>query len=440
MRARMLAAFFLIIFTNTVLLVSTLFLGYSSSRKYWNSLVEQESHKVIMEFLTELMETGAVLDSDSASQLLTKYESSLINTAQIVLYSPDKSELGIWINPTLKNYTPLQGQISKASPLYMKDQLRGFVEIVPLRFLDLKHINIFISRILQLLILGLIISTVLSFLLANRISLTFTKETRNTVRTLINLAAGSRNEIFIKTPTQELALINEAAESLQSMLISEEVRRQRWSTSIAHDLRTPLTAMRTQFTACRDGALILTEERWDMIIRELDIMESLSRDFLTLGELDNAGDRVVVKKVSSESLRQSLFDSLRHMAQSIETELCWESSLESIFCDFDLCSKALEALVKNALQFSRVQSTVEIKLKGNSESPVFSVVNDGHIPEEHLDHIFDPLYKTDNSRKKQGSGLGLTIASRIASYHKGSLKVENLPERRVCFTFSLNLG
>ena len=63
----------------------------------------------------------------------------------------------------------------------------------------------------------------------------------------------------------------------------------------------------------------------------------------------------------------------------------------------------------------------------------------GHIPDEHLDHLFDPLYKTDNSRKKQGSGVGLTIASRIASCHRGSIHVENLANGRVCFTFSLNI-
>lgn len=440
MRARMLAAFFLIILINTVLLVISLLLGFSSSRKYWNYLVEQESHKVVMEFLTGVMETGGVLDSGTASQLLNDYDSSLINTAQVILFSPEEEELGVWINPTLNEYTPLKGEISLSSPLYLKDQLRGFVEIVPLKFRDLKHNNIFISRIIQLLLLGLIFSTVLSFLLAYSISSKFTKEARNTARSLINLAAGSRNEEFIDTPTQELASINVAAGSLQTMLITEEQRRQRWSTSIAHDLRTPLTAMRTQFTACRDGALVLTEDRWDKIIGELDTMESLTRDFLILGELKNAGRSLLIKKVKNESLRLSIFDSLQQLAEARQVKLNWDASLDTVFCDFNLCSRALEALVKNAVQHSQPQSTVEIKLKGSSESPVFTILNKGHIPVEHLDHLFDPLYKTDNSRKKQGSGLGLTIASHIASFHKGNIKVENLPQGLVCFTFSLNHG
>lgn len=440
MRARMLAAFFLIILINTVLLIMSLLLGFDSSRKYWNYLVEQESHKVVMEFLTGVMKTGGILDSDTASQLLYEYDSSLVNTAQVILFSPAEEELGSWHNPTLHDYSPLMGEITLASPLYFEDQLRGYVEIVPLKFGDLDHNNIFISRIIQLLFIGLIVSTGLSFLLAYSISSAFTKEARNTARSLINLAAGSRNEEFVKTPTLELASINKAAGSLQSMLIKESVRRQSWSTSIAHDLRTPLTAMRTQFTACRDGALALTEERWDKIIGELDTIESLTRDFLILGELDNAESKLLVKRINSESLRLSVFDALQHIAEARDIKLEWKTALKTVFCDFDLCSRALEALVKNALQHSQSASIVEIELNGSSESPVFTIKNEGHIPEEHLDQLFDPLYKTDSSRKNQGNGLGLTIASRIASYHNGFIRVENLPDGVVSFTFSLNHG
>ncbi|MDC7234443.1 MAG: HAMP domain-containing sensor histidine kinase [Spirochaetales bacterium] len=438
MRARMLAAFFLIILFNTILLVVSFLFGYSSSRKYWNYLVEQESRKVVMEFLTGVMETGGVLNSDTASRLLDDYDGSLVNTAQVFLFSPDQRELGGWVNPTLTDYKALEADVTLANPLYLKDQLRGYVEIVPLKFRDLELNNIFISRIIQLLILGLIISTGLSLLLAFSISGTFTKEARNTARSLINLAAGSRREEFFHTPTRELASINKAAGSLQSMLISEEQRRQRWSTSIAHDLRTPLTAMRTQFTACRDGALALDEKRWNRIIAELDTMESLTRDFLILGELDSPVKKLMVKRVKTESLKLSVFDSLQHMADLADIALNWTSSLEAVYCDYDLCSRALEALVKNALQHSPAGSEVKISLKGSSESPVFTIVNRGHIPEEHLDHIFDPLYKTDNSRKMEGSGLGLTIASRIAAFHNGSIEVKNLPEHSVSFDFSLN--
>ena len=437
MRVRMLAAFFLIILLNTVLLIVSLVMGYGNSRRYWNYLNEQESRKVVMRSLAGVVEAGGVLDKETAPDLLDGYELSLINTAQIILFSPEGEILKDWHNPAVTTYTPQDGRLTEANPLYYKDELRGYVEIIPLKFKDVDYNNVFISRIIQLMTLGLIFSTALSFLLAYSISERFTKEARNTVRSLMNLAAGSRKETFKTTSTQELTSINEAAVKLQNILIKEEERRKRWSTSIAHDLRTPLTAMRTQFTACRDGALVLDDKRWEKIIGELDVIESLTRDFLILGDLEANGRKLAVKLVKSESLRLSIIDTLQGQIEKSGITINWNSKQDTILCDFDLTSRVLEALVKNALQHA--STFVDISVSGTREKPIITVENEGHIPDEHLDHLFDPLYKTDNSRKKQGSGVGLTIASRIASCHRGSIHVENLANGRVCFTFSLNI-
>ena len=211
MRVRMLAAFFLIILLNTVLLIVSLVMGYGNSRRYWNYLNEQESRKVVMRSLAGVVEAGGVLDKETAPDLLDGYELSLINTAQIILFSPEGEILKDWHNPAVTTYTPQDGRLTEANPLYYKDELRGYVEIIPLKFKDVDYNNVFISRIIQLMTLGLIFSTALSFLLAYSISERFTKEARNTVRSLMNLAAGSRKETFKTTSTQELTSINEAS-------------------------------------------------------------------------------------------------------------------------------------------------------------------------------------------------------------------------------------
>ncbi|MDC7240714.1 MAG: hypothetical protein PQJ50_10170, partial [Spirochaetales bacterium] len=209
MRARMLAAFFLIILLNTVLLIVSLLLGYSNSRKYWNYLNEQESRKVVMQSLAGVIEAGGVLDRETASTLLNRYDMNLINTGQIILFSPEGELLKDWHNPAVASYTPLEGDLSEAAPLYHKNELRGYVEIIPLKFRDVDYNNIFVSRIIQLMILGLMFSTILSFLLAYRISENFTKEARNTARSLMNITLGTRGEKFARASIQELNAINE---------------------------------------------------------------------------------------------------------------------------------------------------------------------------------------------------------------------------------------
>jgi signal transduction histidine kinase len=86
----------------------------------------------------------------------------------------------------------------------------------------------------------------------------------------------------------------------------------------------------------------------------------------------------------------------------------------------------------------KCRGIVEIVTKGSAENPHFCIINPGKIEKEKLPLLFDPLYKADISRNKGGSGLGLTISKRIAEFHNGSLRVENLDEQRVCFTLSLN--
>ncbi|QEN08424.1 HAMP domain-containing histidine kinase [Oceanispirochaeta crateris] len=440
MRARMLAAFFLIILLNSILLILSLLFGYSNSRKHWNDHVEHESRKLVMEFLTAMMDQEGILDATSSAEILKASRSYKIESAQIFLFSPGGDLLQSWSNPFQNRQDPEQADISKAEPLILGGQLKGSVQIVPLSFGSVNHNSIFITRIVKLFSLGLILSGSLSLLLAYRISAAFTKEAGSTARSLIKLARGSRLEQFSNSPTKELAKINEAAGSLQKMLIADESRRNLWSASIAHDLRTPLTAMKTQFSAYRDGALELTPEGWDKIMSELTVLESLTRDFLILGELDSAGKELSVKKETSDALRRKVLEALLDLAASRDISLKWTSTLDILFCDLSLISRALEALIKNAIQNMNSGGTVEIMATGTAESPCFKVINPGHIPEEHLPHLFDPLYKTDKSRKKEGSGLGLTISRRIAEFHRGSLVVENLEEQRVCFTMSLNLG
>jgi len=439
MHARMLAAFFFIIIINSVLLLMTLFLGYDSSRKYWNVLLEEESRKVVLEYLSGVLQQTGELSQETSRKILDSSR-TFMSSAQIYLFSSDGELLRSWINPIIENQTPLKPDFGKTEMIGSPDDIKGYVQIIPLSFSHVKHNNIFTARLVKLSGLGFLASIVLSLMLAARISDSFTKEARDTARSLINLAEGSRREKFESTPTRELSSINKAAGSLQKILLTEEERRKRWSLSIAHDLKTPLTAMRTQLSACRDGALQLTPDRWGKIMNQIDAMENLTRDFMILGELEASKGNISVKKVKTDSLRQFIMDSLGSKARVLGAHIEWYEELPHLFCDFTLTCRALEALVKNALQHIEQGGQVEITVTGSCESPRFQVYNPGTIPEEHLPHIFDPLYKSDISRNKEGSGLGLTISKKIAEYHNGSLRVENMTNGRVCTTFSLNLG
>ncbi len=440
MRARLLAAFILLFIINSVLLLLSLFFGYDSSRKYWDEIVEEESRERIMGYILESVEETGGLDLENSEEVMNSSRTFLIGAAQIFLFNPEGVPVRSWTNPIMDRYSYINPDIKKALPLLIKGETMGFVQICPLSFSNVKHNNIFIARVLRLLLVGLVFSTGISILVAFRISARFTREARNTARSLINLAGGSRDEEFCASPTRELSSINKAAGTLQSMLIQEEARRNRWSVSIAHDLRTPITAVKTQFAALRDGALPHTPERYDRILSDLDTIETLARDFLALGDLDKAGENLQISSIKTETLKKDLEENLRPVVHAGEITISWDIRLDSFKCDYALTLKALESLIKNALQHTVGQGNVKIAVKGSPLRPRITITNPGRIPEEDLPHIFDPLYKTDKSRKKEGNGLGLTIARKIALFHNGSLTVENLRDDLVSFNFRLNLS
>jgi len=438
MRARMLAAFLLIISFNILILGVSLGLGYNSSRKYWNYLVEQESEKILKSILDNLMEQEGTLSKENSHRVLAGARDQFLGIAQIHMFSREGALLESWLNRNLDNYLPVPADPASARPLYYKGNLMGFVQMAPAAFRNFEFNRLFVTRLIRLAFSGMFLSMGLSFLLAYRISGHFTQEARNTARSLINLADGSRNEVFRPTITLELESINKAAVTLQERLIREETQRSRWSESIAHDLRTPITAMKSQFTACRDGILPMTTERWDILLLELGRMEALVKDFSFMARLESADFKLNTQTVRSLDIKQYLDGSINHMAREKDIRLNWDFPELSIKCDFTLLATALTHLVRNAVQHSPSGSTVRITLTGDGDHFLFGIENPGQIDEKDLPHLFEPLFKTDTSRRQTGSGLGLTISRLISRIHNGELTVRNLPENTVRFDLSVN--
>jgi signal transduction histidine kinase len=105
-----------------------------------------------------------------------------------------------------------------------------------------------------------------------------------------------------------------------------------------------------------------------------------------------------------------------------------------------LLTRAVQNLVDNAIRYTPMGGEVAMRWWAEGDKIIFSVADTGPgIASHDLAHIFQPLYRGEESRNREtgGVGIGLAIAQRIIAAHGGSLSVANRPDGGAVFTVSL---
>lgn len=215
----------------------------------------------------------------------------------------------------------------------------------------------------------------------------------------------------------EVAKLGATLNRLLDRLEDAATRQRLFSAAASHELRSPLSAIRTEVEV---GLLYPERAMWPTIgedvLIEVSRLEALSHDLRTLTR-SNAVDPVqrcnLAVLVADEVGRRR---PLRGIA--------YETSLEPavVAADSDAVVQVLRNLLDNAERHSA--SIVHVGLQSNSTSTRLSVWNDGdRIPPEERDRIFEPFRRLDEARSLDagGSGLGLAIARTIMQGFGGSL-------------------
>jgi signal transduction histidine kinase len=96
-----------------------------------------------------------------------------------------------------------------------------------------------------------------------------------------------------------------------------------------------------------------------------------------------------------------------------------------VFGNFDLLYIAIKNIIENGCKYSADHCS-RVKLESSAERILVNVSNKGDvIAEQEIEQIFQPFYRGDNATEVRGFGLGLPLARRIISLHKGEIKVNS---------------
>lgn len=217
---------------------------------------------------------------------------------------------------------------------------------------------------------------------------------------------------------------------------------------VAHELKTPLTAITGPATLLLTGAAgEINENQKTFLLLIKKNAERLNRLFNNLSDLACIESGRILLKKEKNNLFELIDNSLNELnilikEKNIQIKKDLPLSLPEILIDGSKIEQVLINLITNAIKFSAENSTVTIKVEREagrgSEQLVVSIIDEGvGIAEENLAKIFEKFYRVESTEKIEGTGLGLTIAKYIVEAHNGKIWVESQVGLGSKFIFSL---
>ena len=197
----------------------------------------------------------------------------------------------------------------------------------------------------------------------------------------------------------------------------------------SHELKTPLTVILSNAELLEQAQLSDKPARWaDNILSEAGRMRSLVEEMLTLARADNMVRTAVLTEVSLSDIAADCALAFEPVAFEAGKSLDYTLAENiTVLGDGEKLRQLISVLLDNAIKYGADGGTVTLSLEKTDRQAKLTVSNPGDpIPPEQLGHLFERLYRADDSRgEKSGFGLGLSIAQTIAVEHKGTLKAES---------------
>lgn len=233
------------------------------------------------------------------------------------------------------------------------------------------------------------------------------------------------------------ASFNEMAEALEAKiaaLSAAEARERRFTADVAHELRTPVTALVAAASLLRDQIDDLpTSARRpaEIVVGDVLRLRRLVEELLEISRLDAGREPVDARPTDPHALLEALVE--RH-GWGDRVTVTGDSS--TAVTDPRRLERVLVNLVANAVEHGG--DRIVTAVRGDARTVTVTVADNGPgIAAADLPHVFERFYKADQARSGRGSGLGLAIAHENARLLGGELTVAGAPGRGAVFTLRL---
>jgi two-component system OmpR family sensor kinase len=210
-----------------------------------------------------------------------------------------------------------------------------------------------------------------------------------------------------------------------------------------HELKNPLTGLQAALTNLREAEsdeetreavenASQAANRLGRILRDLRKLSELEYQMLEHLPLD-------VEQLVSEMVGAACAIPA-HQGRNVKLLVSKVPVLPSVLGDRDMLGLAFYNLIDNALKFTAPADAIEVRVREDGRSLFIEIADGGKgIPLQEHAHIFEDLYRGENARETEGSGLGLALARRIVRLHGGEISLRSDPAQGQGTVFIIRL-
>ena len=256
--------------------------------------------------------------------------------------------------------------------------------------------------------------------------------------------------LAIRGTGDELDRLSETLNRLLDRIGSYLQEHRDFLANSAHELRTPLAAIRSSIEVALAGGRTSEEyeELLTEIIEESGSLELLVNQLLLLSETEAERLKVVKQRIQFDELVEKAIDMFGGVAEFRDIKLaCPALPSAIVHGNQQHLRQVIYNLLDNALKFTPAggRVTVQLRIDAARDTVVFSVSDSGPgIPEGDLPHVFDRFFQGHRPRtgpsEKRGTGLGLSICQAIVQAHDGTIEVASQVGHGTRFTVCLPRG
>ena len=264
-----------------------------------------------------------------------------------------------------------------------------------------------------------------------------TKEDKISLPEVLKILEESKENITLNRKlTEQSRQLRRLSEDLQVAnysLLEKDKQKDDFLDSVAHELRTPITAIRAAGEILLDDhdiPLEIKNEFLGNIISESDRLNEIINDILYLDKLENGNIKLNIQKNNISETYQKSLKPIIHLMQKKNIHLSEIDLLNQkmYFYDEARIIQVFQNILGNAYKFTENDGMIQTKFQELDNMLKISIFNTGkRVPVEDIELIFDKFYqsKNQNIRKPVGTGLGLAICKKIIDAHQGKIYAEN---------------
>ncbi len=379
----------------------------------------------------------------------------LFNAAGVCLVRSDYSASPVVLSTALMaeaNKAPYckmggeSGNFSEPTATYVEQlELHGASCYLMLIF-PVAYVSDFSAKLLAVLCISVLVIGVLGTGLFYINTARLLKPLTVITQTAEEYAKGDFSPRLSPTGEPELDRLTETMNRMADFIDSNERSRKRFISDVSHELKTPMTTIGGYVDAILDGAVPKDEERHylETVSSEVQRMSRMVNSMLNISKVE-AG--TLAPNFTRFDITHLLIKTLLLFEQKAEEKHLTVAGLEecprtSVVADKDLMQQVFYNLTENAIKFVNEGGTLTLAVDADAEQAHIRIRNSGEgLSEDEIPHVFERFYKTDASRGKDttGVGLGLSIVNRIMVLHGGTVTVKSVQGEYTEFVVSLPL-